>query len=47
MLKNELRRLREEDIQKVRERQKRLDFKKKQDILLKERLHFDIIDKVR
>lgn len=33
MLKNELRRLREEDIQKVRERQKRLEQKRKVHIL--------------
>ena len=47
MLKNELRRLREEDIRKVRERQKRLEWKKKEEILQKEKVHFQIIDKVK
>jgi hypothetical protein len=37
MLKQELRKLREEDMQKIRERQKRLEFKKKLDILEKEK----------
>lgn len=36
MLKQELRKLREEDMKKVQERQKRLEFKKKNDIMNKE-----------
>lgn len=37
MLKQELRKLKEDDLKKLRERQKRLDFKRKMDILEKER----------
>lgn len=37
MLKQELRKLREEDMRKIRERQKRLEFKKKMEILEKEK----------
>ena len=43
MLKNELRKLREEDIRKLRERQKRLESQKKVQILMKEKEHEEII----
>lgn len=37
MLKQELRKLKEEDLKKIRERMKRLEFKKKMEILDKEK----------
>jgi hypothetical protein len=39
MLKNELRKLKAEDIRKLRERQRRLDLLKKMQILQKEKEH--------
>ncbi len=43
MLKQELRKLREEDLKKIRERMKRLEFKKKMEILDKQRGYDTIV----
>jgi len=47
MLKQELRKLREEDMKKVQERQKRLEFKKKNDIMTKEIKNHQLIREIK
>ena len=47
MLKQELRKLREDDLKKIRERQKRLEFKKKMEILDKQKSYENIVKSIK
>ena len=47
MLKQELRKLREDDLKKIRERQKRLEFKKKMEILDKQKNYENIVKSIK
>ena len=47
MLRNELRRLKSEDIQQLKERRKRLELKRKTEIMGKEKLDSDYLKLVR
>ena len=47
MLKQELRKLKEEDLKKIMERQKRLEFKKKMEIMDKQKSYENIVNSIR
>lgn len=47
MLRNELRKLKEEDLMRLRERYKRIEKQKKQDILIKDQEHDEFTKHIR
>ncbi len=47
MLRNELRRLKQEDIRQLKERMRRLELKRKSEIISKEQLNSDYLKMVR